>query len=67
MVPSLSGECLKYFCLKGFSIASTEEVPFPVYMLAFSVINWLDAVLLYGYFKMIGIHEITLLHHCKKI
>ena len=61
MVPSLSGECLKCFCLKGFSIASTEEVPFPVYMLAFSVINRFDAVLLYD------IHEITLLHHCKKI
>ena len=44
MVPSLSGKSLKYFCFKGFLIASTEEVPFPVYMMAFSVINRLDAI-----------------------
>ena len=62
MVPSLSGKCLKYFCFKTFLIASTEEVPFPVYILAFSIINRLDAVLFYGYFKIIDIHEITLVH-----
>ena len=62
MVPSLSDKSLKYFCFKWFLIASTEEVPFPVYMMASSVINRLDAVLLYGGFKIIDIHEITLLH-----